>query len=377
MKAIVAWRMLVHEKGRSALATGGILIAILLMFLQLGFYTAVPRGGLLFFDAMRFDLMLTSSAYVFQAQSASFPRRRLYQALALPEVTRATALYQASGRWLNPEAKLVRDVFVIGFDPSDTVFDIPDVQKQINLTRQPDTILIDTGSRREFGRLDRGRQAEIEHRNVTIGGRYSLGTGFVGLGVAITSDLNFVRMFPNQGGLSEINLGLLTLRPGANALDVAARLRTMLPADTRVFTRAELNQFEVRHWVTSTSTGLVFGFGVVVAVIVGLVILHQTLTTQITRQLPQYATLKAIGYTDRDLVGIVLMLATILSTASFIPAVGLAIINYSIIQEATKLPIEMTSTRLLGVLGIAWGMSALSALLALRVLRRADPVELF
>ena len=377
MKALVAWRMLVHEKGRSALAIGGILIAILLMFLQLGFYLAVPRGGLLFFDAMRFDLMMTSSAYVSQTQSYSFPRRRLYQALALPEVTHAAALYQASGRWLNPEASLVRDVFVIGFNPRDSVFDIPDVEKQMNLMQLPDSILVDTGSRRELGQLDIGRRIEIENRNVTIGGRYSLGTGFVGLGVAITSDLNFVRMFPNQGGLSEINLGLLTLRPGANPHEVAEQLRRIMPADTQVFTRRELNEFEVGHWVTSTSTGLVFGFGAIVAVIVGLVILNQTLTTQITRQLPQYATLKAMGYTDRDLAGIVVMLASILSTVSFVPAAVLAIINYRIVRVATQLPIEMTLTRLFGVLAVAWGMSVVSALLALRILRRADPAELF
>jgi putative ABC transport system permease protein len=377
VKTIVAWRMLVHDKGRSVLAIGGILIAILLMFLQLGFYTAVPRGGLLFFDAMRFDLIMTSSAYVYQAQSASFPRRRLYQALGLPEVARATALYQASGRWLNAEQRLVRDVFVFGYSPDDPVFDIAVVKQQIHLIQQPDTILIDTASRLEFGRLDPGRQIEIENRKVTIGGRYTLGVGFVGLGVAITSDLNFVRMFPNQGGLSEVNLGLLTLEPGVNASDVARRLRTMLPPDTHVLTRAELNEVEIKHWMTSTSTGLIFGFGAVVAMIVGLVILHQTLTTQITRQLPQYATLKAIGYTDRDLVGIVLILATILSTASFIPAVGLAIVNYWIIQEATQLPVSMTLARLFGVLAIAWMMSAVSALLALRILRRADPVELF
>jgi len=52
VKSLVAWRILTHEKGRSGLAIGGIVIAILLMFLQLGFYVSVPRGGLLFYDAM-------------------------------------------------------------------------------------------------------------------------------------------------------------------------------------------------------------------------------------------------------------------------------------------------------------------------------------
>ena len=56
MTALVAWRMLFHEKGRSALAIAGILVAILLIFLQLGFYLSVPRGGMLFYNAMRFGM---------------------------------------------------------------------------------------------------------------------------------------------------------------------------------------------------------------------------------------------------------------------------------------------------------------------------------
>jgi putative ABC transport system permease protein len=377
VNALIAWRLLTHEKGRSGLAVGGILVAILLMFLQIGFYSSVPRGGLLFYDAMSFDLLLTSSAYVYEAQPMSFPRRRLFQAIALPEVTRAVPVYHGSGRWLNSEGSLARDVFVIGYNPDDHVFTVPELQRASDILRRPDTVLVDASSRPEFGQLELGRRVEIQQRTVTIGGIYHLGSGFVGLGVAVTSDLNFSRIFPEQGGISEVNLGLLTLKPDADPNAVAAQLRAVLPADTRVFTRAEITDHEVSHWVTNTSTGLIFGFGVIVAVIVGLVILNQTLSTQITRQLPQYATLKAIGYTDRQLGGIVVTIATIMSTISYVPAVLIATIIYRIIRTVTPLPIEMTAGRMLSVLAVAWVMSALSALLALHILRRADPVELF
>jgi putative ABC transport system permease protein len=377
VKALIAWRILTHERGRSGLAIGGILVAILLMFLQIGFYMSVPRGGLLFYDVMNFDLMLTSSAYVFEAQPMSFPRRRLFQALAMPEVARAVPVYHASGRWLNSEGGLARDVFVIGYNPDDPVFNVPELKRDQDLLRLPDTILIDASSRPEFGRLEVGRRVEIQQRAVTIGGVYHLGSGFVGLGVAVASDINFMRIFPEQGGLSDVNLGLLTLRPGADPDAVAARLRAILPADAQVFTRKRLTDHEVNHWVTNTSTGLIFGFGVIVAVIVGLVILNQTLSTQITRQLPQYATLKAMGYTDRQLGGIVVTIATIMSTVSYVPAFLISIVIYWIIRQATPLPIEMTLARMLTVLAIAWVMSAISGLIALRILRRADPVELF
>ena len=260
MTALVAWRMLFHEKGRSALAIAGVLVAILLIFLQLGFYLSVPRGGMLFYDAMRFDLLLTSRTYVFQAQSADFPRGRLFEALSLPEVTGASAVYHDTGLWLNEATGARRDIFVIAFDPRNIVFDVPDITRQIATVQRQDTILVDSATRPEFGALEPGRRVEIGKRAVTIGGVYRLGIGFVGLGVGITSDTNFIRIFPNRN-LSGVNLGLITLAAGADPDAVAARLRAILPADTTLFTRKELSDHEGRHWTTRTSTGLIFGFG--------------------------------------------------------------------------------------------------------------------
>ena len=57
----VAWRILNHQKGRTALALGGIFVAILLIFVELGFFIAVPQGGMLIYDHMRFDLLVCSN----------------------------------------------------------------------------------------------------------------------------------------------------------------------------------------------------------------------------------------------------------------------------------------------------------------------------
>ncbi len=137
---------------------------------------------------------------------------------------------------------------------------------------------------------------------MTIGGRYKLGTGFLGLGVAIASEANFFRMFPERPP-DAVNLGLVTLKPGADPGPGRAALRAVLPADTQVFTRPELVAHEVAYWTIRTATGLIFGSGLVVSFVVGIMVLYQTLATQITRQLPQFATLKAIGYSDRYLDG--------------------------------------------------------------------------
>src|SRR5262245_23302750 len=95
----LAWRILVDQKGRTVLATGGVFVAILLIFVELGFFVAVPQGGMLIYDHLRFDLLITSNKYVFQSQPGQFPRDRLTTATTVPEVAQATPLYLGAGKW--------------------------------------------------------------------------------------------------------------------------------------------------------------------------------------------------------------------------------------------------------------------------------------
>jgi putative ABC transport system permease protein len=376
VSGFVAWRLLTYEKMRNTLAILGIVVAILMIFLQLGFYEAVPRAGMLVYDHLRFDLMLTSSSYVFQAQPYDFPRRRLYQALSLPEVESASPFYQGEALWLNQSGGMRRDIFVMGFKLEDDSFKVPDIERQLSVLQRPDRVLVDTQSVAMYGPQTSGRIVEIGDRAVEIGGQYSLGTGFVGLGVVVTSDLNFIRIFPTRS-LDTVTLGLLRLRPGREPDRVATQLRALLPADTRVFTRPELAAYETGFWRTRTATGVVFGFGVVVSIMVGMVILYQALATQITRHLPEYATLKAIGYTDGNLRWIVVTFATVTAAVSFVPASAAAILTYDKVRVLARMPIEMTAARLAAVLLLTVAMAIATALFAVRILRRVDPAELF
>lgn len=376
MSTLLAWRILLHEKGRNALAVAGIFIAILMIFLQLGFYASVPRAGMLVYNQLAFDIMLTSSDYVFQEQSYDFPRRRLYQALSIPDVASVSPMYQGEAQWLNTTDRLRRDVFVMGFRLDDDSVRVPDIRRQRSLLRRDDTVLVDNMTLPMYGPQIRGQVVEIADRAVEIAGTYLLGTGFLGLGAVVTSDLNFIRIFPRRS-LDRVNLGLVTLKDGSDPGLAAARLRALLPPDTRVFTRAELDAYEETFWRKRTSTGLVFGFGVAVSVVVGMVILYQTLATQIIRHLPQYATFKAIGYTDGYLQRVVLSLALITAGLAFVPALATAVMAYDKLRTLARLPIEMTPARIVLVLVIALTMSGATALLAVSKVRRVDPADLF
>jgi putative ABC transport system permease protein len=372
----VAWRIVVDQKGRTALATSGIFIAILLVFIELGFFVAVPQGGMLIYDHMRFDLLVCSDQYRFQGQSGQFARARLASAMTIPEVAQASPLYLGGAKWQDGAGGLRVDVSVLGFDPRAAIFAVPDIERQNAVLERPDTVLVDDSSRSLFGPLQTGRVVDIAGRRMTIGGTYQLGTGFLGLGIAIASEANFFRMFPNRPP-DTVNLGLISLKPGADPDRAAQAIRAILPADTQVFTRPELVAHEVAYWTTRTATGLIFGSGLVVAFVVGIMVLYQTLATQITRQLPQFATLKAIGYSDRYLAGIVLIESFLITAVAFVPALGAALGVYALVRSETLLPLALTVPQLATVFAITLAMAAVSAFLSLSGLRRADPAEIF
>jgi putative ABC transport system permease protein len=372
----LAWRILTYDKVRTTLAIAGVFMAILLIFVELGFFFAVPQGGLLLYDNMQFDLLMCSNQYEYQAQPGQFPRNQLDRARAAPEVAQAAALYFGSAKWRSGEDGKSPDVFVIGFDPKGRIFKVDDINRQLGVIEQTDTVLVDTGTRPMFGPLTTGRVVQIGDRTETIGGHYVLGTGFMGLGVILVSDQNFARLLPYRS-LDQVNLGPIRLKPGIDPESGAAELRKTLGPDTQIFTRDELEAREVSYWTTRTSVGLIFGSGLLISFIVGIMVVYQTLATQVSRQLPQFATMKAIGYRDLSLDGTVITISLLIVVVGFVPALVAALAIYSVIRDETLLPVAMTGGRLAAVLLATLVMASISALLSLGSLRRADPAELF
>jgi putative ABC transport system permease protein len=115
----------------------------------------------------------------------------------------------------------------------------------------------------------------------------------------------------------------------------------------------------------------------VVSFVVGIMVLYQTLATQITRQLPQFATLKAIGYTNRYLNRVVLIESFLIMAVAFLPALGAALVVYAVVRSETLLPLRLGAPELGTVFAITLVMAAASAFLSLSGLRRADPADIF
>src|SRR5262249_29655821 len=130
-------------------------------------------------------------------------------------------------------------------------------------------------------------------------------------------------------------------------------------------------------WWRTSPIGCAFGAGVLLGFVVGMVICYQILASDVADHMPEYATLKAIGYPNRYLSLVVLQEALILAAAGFIPGMVVTLGVYTILTEWTGLPMRLTPAQFSLVLGLTVVMCVLSGLMALRKAQKVDPADVF
>ena len=381
MKTRLAWLNLLHDYSRTMVAIAGVAFAVILILMQLGFYFSVVRTATRVYDRLQFDLLVTSHNYMFFARPGIISTRaRLFQATSLSEGARAAhPFYVGLNIWVNKVNEHEhprRGILVMGINPTDRVFKLTEVQANQSRLERLDTVLMDRLSRKEFGKIYPGLNTEIGGRRIVVADLFTLGTGFSADGAVLASDVTFTRLMPGRD-LDDVSLGLVTLRQGADPNAAAARLRTLLPPDVVVLTRADVYHQEQMHWVTRTSVGIIFGLGVLVAVIVGIGVVYQVLASDIDNRLPEYATLKAMGYGPGYLSGVVLEQAMTLALAGFLPGLLVSSALYALTEREAHVPMQMTLGLAGSVLLASVLMCVVSGLLSLRKVLAADPADLF
>lgn len=378
----LGWLQLSHDKGRMAVAIAGIAFADVLMFMQLGFQNALYSSNTRLHQTLQTDLVLMNPQGRNLLNLSSFPRRRLYQAMNVPGVKSADPLYVKLANWKVPETRRETSIMVLGFNPDRPAFALPEVNQNLNSIKLPDTVLFDRASRGNYqsaiAQINQGKavKTEIDRRTITIDGLFTVGASFAADGALITSDQNYLRLFPRQNSAS-VNAGLIQLQPGADLVEVQQVLKAHLPPDVKVLTKQEFIEFEKNYWAKNTAIGFVFNLGVAMGFVVGVIIVYQVLSTDVSDHMAEYATFKAMGYRNLYLLGIVFEEAIILSILGFLPGVGVSVALYHLTRQATNLPLYMTIGRALAVLILNMVMCSISGAIATRKLQAADPADIF
>jgi putative ABC transport system permease protein len=354
----------------------------MLMFVQMGFQDALYDSATQPHRLLDADLVMINPQLQTLFSVKSFSRERLYQALGHKGVKSVSTVYIGSGQWKNPENRLNRAILIWGIDPELPSFKLSEVTQNASKLKLLNQVLFDRASRPEYGAIAETFQkqgtseAELNQQNIQVTGLFTIGSSFAADGNVITSDSTFLKLFPERQP-NQIEVGLIHLKPGFNPTQVQTQLAKELSGDVQILTPDGFAAVEKYYWESQGAIGFIFGLGVIVGFIVGIVIVYQILYSDVADHLPEYATLKAMGYSDSYLIGVLLQEALLLAALGYIPGFLISIALYQLTYVATLLPVGMTLSRAVAVFVLTVMMCGFSGAVAMRKLQSADPADIF
>jgi putative ABC transport system permease protein len=392
-KTPLAWKNLTHDWRRLAVAVAGIGFAVLLMFTQVGFQNALFDSQVKMIDDLQGDVFLVSRAKYTLAAEKRFPIELIQQARSCPGVAGAYPLYTelTLSRLKNLKPGSSHKPYPIrslGFHLEDPVFNSPRINEQLAKLRSPGTALIDERSKRanfDFP-LDNAfelaqAQAELADKRVELVGTFNMGTDFAHDGNLAMSAESFAAFFPQRvrvgDPLSVVDLGIVHVQQGADVAKVRQTIDNLLDDRVFVFTREKFRSEEVKFWDNSTPIGIIFTAGKIIGFVVGMVICYQVIYSDISDHMPEFATLKAMGYSSGYFLRLIASEAVLLALIGFIPGAIVSAVLYWVLADATGLLLRMTPWSMALVLALTIVMCITSGLLAVRKLLAADPANLF
>lgn len=383
----LAWKNLVADWRRFALASAGVAFAAILMFTQNGFRNALLDSPVMWLDLVDADLIAISSTRTSLQSQQPFPQDLLRRAAGDADVTVTSPIYiERSQAQVRVENMPSRPIRMIGIETEPRWLTTRKLREAVATLRPPQTAALDTQARHFYGfALD--DRSQLQQQSIELAGKslsivetVSIGADFANEGTLLMSSQNFADYFSfrNSGQpLEVVDLGLIQLRAGSNPEEVAKRLTELAPRIWSVQTRSKLIQQETDFWSGQTPVGIIFSIGAMMGFAVGVIICYQILFTSINDSMPEFATLKAMGYPNRYFVFLVIKQAIYLSLFGFAIAWVVSFGLFQILEPLAGLPMLITIPRALFVLALTMAMCLASALLALRKLLGADPASLF
>ena len=363
----------------------GVSVAILLMFMETGFEHALYRSSVRLHGILAGDLVIIDPTFASITIESGLSRRLVYQATSVPGVAAATLLYAKTVLLRNLQTRSLRPVMLYGIDAYRPAIIPRGAADALRLLVLPGRGLFDRLSRPSFGpvieRVKTGEtkialssDASPDAPTIQIVGFFDLGPTITFDGTVLVSDLSLQAL---GQALDRPTFGVLALAPGAVPRTVKAAVQKRIGAGARVLTKAELIDLEIHFWDRETPIGYILKLGMFIGFAIGLVFVYQVLQSIIGRNLSEYAVLKTVGYPDTFFLAVLFQMATAIGTAAFIPGLLAAQVLYAVAERTTGLDMSLGFADAGLIFAIVLAMCMVSAMLAGRRLRAADPILLF
>ena len=373
MTLLLAFRNLFHDRIRLAVTLIGILFSIVLVAVQLGLYLGARNLIISMIDRADADLWIMAYGTKNFEEAQSISARERFAALSTPGVAKATPLIASFTEWRKPTGGSTI-VVLIGADHEDgglSPWNI--IEGDVSALGARDAVIVEKSYLSDLGLTGAGGTAQIGPSRVRVTGLTEGIRSFTVTPYVFTT-LNRARTLLDLPA-DKMTYVLVKLEPGADAMAVRNEIRKDVP-DSEVLTKAEFRTRSLNHWLFATGAGVALIGGAILGLIVGTVIVAQTLYSSTKDHLNEFATLRALGSSSGYIHRVILAQAGLSAVLGYVLGMSIAmtIVYFS---ERTALPIVMTPALAALLLGLTVGMCAISAISAIGKVMRIDPAMVF
>lgn len=370
----LAFRNLFHDRIRLAVTLIGILFSIVLVAVQLGLYFGASRMITANIDRANGDLWITAfGAKSYEDGGVLLTQRERHQALATPGVERVIPLVVAFAEWRKPGGGSSR-VVVVGADAEDGGLQPWNlVAGSWEDVKAPEGIAIDRSYFSELGIEGLGATAQIGQGRVRV---RALTNGIRSFTQSPYAFMPLSRARNLLGAESErATFFLVQLAPGADPGTVRQALMQRLES-AEVLTKAEFRDRSLKQWLFRTGAGIALIGGALLGILVGTVIVAQTLYSSTKDHLNEFATLRALGSSSAYIHKVILTQAGLSAVIGYLLGMAIAILIVAA-SQGSALPIVMTPQLAIGLFALTLSMCAISALSAIVKVTKIDPATVF
>lgn len=371
--ASLAFKNLFHDRVRLAVTLTGIVFALVLIIVQFGLFLGFLETTANIVAHSGADLWVTATGTPHVNGGTVIQERRRYQILAVPGVTRAEKFVVQFANWKLPSGGN-ESVQIVGYDIDAGLggpWDV--VEGSVEALKGQDTVIMDRLFLQKLGVTGVGHRTEVNGRRVRVVGMTSGIRSFTTSPWVFTSFKNA----QNYGGLAEDQtlFFLVKAEPGRDLQALKAGLMRNVP-DVEVLTNAEMQWRTQYYWLFSTGAGITTLIGAALGLLVGTVVVAQTIYATTMDHIREYGTLKAMGAPNRYLYRVIIQQSLIAAVIGYALALvaGILVVRGSVNGGAAiLLPPEMMAA----TLGIAIVMCASASVISIRKATGIDPALVF
>jgi putative ABC transport system permease protein len=369
----LASRNLLHDRLRLVATIIGIVFSIVLVTVQAGLFLGFERMVTTMIDHASADIWIVPLGTKCFEDPSLLDEREGFRALAIKGVASAVPVVIGFAPWRTPDGGTT-PVFLIGSDTKLAgLHPWNVVDGTIDALSVPAAVAADISYFERLGVKGLGDTAEIRGQKakvelITKGIRSFTTTPFV------FTSLDRARSYMGTAA-NKVTYFLLRLDPGADAGSVRTALRATLP-DAEALTTSEFRSRSRSFWLFGTGAGAALFAGAVLGIIVGTVIVAQTLYSSTKDHLNEFATLRAIGSSSRYIYKVIIFQALISAVVGFALAAAIGWVAVRVTAE-TALPIVITPALTMGLFLLTVAMCIVSAVSSIVQVMRIDPVVAF